>query len=77
MDSSRQYLLNALTSRRGANYSGRGGGAAEGTSRGKSATKNIATATRIENAGKKMGNIISGANMGVSLERGNVHIGVL
>ena len=45
--------MRSLTRRR-ANYSARGGGVAEGISRGKHATKNIATATRIENAGKKM-----------------------
>ena len=36
-----------------ANYSARGGGVAEGTSRAKTAKKNIASATRVENAGKK------------------------
>ena len=45
--------MRSLTRRR-ANYSARGGGVAEGTSRGKNATKNIATATRVEHAGKKM-----------------------
>ena len=44
--------MRSLTRRR-ANYSDRGGGVAEGTSRGENATKNIATATRVENAGKK------------------------
>ena len=44
--------MRSLTRRR-ANYSARGGGIAEGTSRRENATENIATATRVENAGKK------------------------
>ena len=44
--------MRSLTRRR-ANYSARGGGVAEGTSRGGKATKYIATANRVENAGKK------------------------
>ena len=44
--------MRSLTRRR-ANYSARGGGVAEGTSRGENAKKNIATATRVESAGKK------------------------
>ena len=64
MDSSRQYLLNALINP-GRLTSARGGGVAEGTSRGRKSDKNIwlqppaskkrqkymATATGVENAG--------------------------
>ena len=41
--------MRSLT-RRMANYSARGGGVSEGTSRVETATKNTATATRVENA---------------------------
>ena len=45
--------MRSLTRRR-ANYSARGGGVAEGTSRGKNATKIYSSpATRVENAGEK------------------------
>ena len=45
------FSMRSLTWR--ANYSARGGGVAEGTSRGKNAKKHITTATRVEGARKK------------------------
>ena len=46
------FLWMRSSTRRSSNCSARGRGVAEGTSRGKSATKIVATATRVGNAGK-------------------------
>ena len=46
------FWMRSITRRR-ANYSARGGGVAEGTSRGENAKKNDTSVTRVENAGKK------------------------